>query len=691
MTIRNNLIDSIFYNNLITNLSTANTSPVMNDLYNRSSGSVDQIMSLDPNKIGYQDIISAYAYNDGISSITSLFSSLNIIAQNLTSSYTDLSSDYQALYEKMKNSLAIYKKDIDVITDKLCLGIDHLYSNELLESKCGHFGNYLTLPYFINTASVYNNSAAFSITSDATIQYSNLGNITSLPFTDKPSFKLLSQNSIVTTNIKVIVASALYNAFYLNIPSDKITNVKVNLQTTSGVVSSNFNSGEIFFSFDQSTFSVIELVITSNNYNPGKPYSMVISDMMLFEKLEFMTYGVFKSTPLNMDKMRNINSLTMSNDSSSQEVTNINQYLSISNDTNVVSYNKVESNKYLDISSYYLNKSKDYIASDSYSLMTITYNNDFFDFYKIPFTDTDELWDIEYKKASIISGLNVNFMNQTGGVDQRYENWTQDGNYYVTYLMNFSDNITLNIGNKSFILNDKEVTGNVIISTGVSKIKVLEKDINFVNVTSHNQVVGDSLYLNNFAYLFTGLPEFGSNGLPIMVTKTFSVNSQSVLYMNEPFISSGMIVVDDNNNQYRLHMSKNVSMKGTYSIDPSKGIIKVNPIDGTKSITVSYYRCSQSVTPSGILFADLLTFAPITSLLDPTIGSTIFSIDGTYSEKVLYVPKAPRGPGGSTSISHTQVLYNNINEPIYLSAMIEMQTTNKYITPAIKSLTLSIK
>lgn len=689
--IKEKLTSGLFYNTIQRDLSIYNTSPDLNSYYIDARSAIDKIMSLDPNQIGYQDIVSSSNYNSNISSITSLFSSLDTISQGFTSEYITLSKEYVAMYEKMKNSLAFYRGKIDVLTDKLCLSIDHGYKNELLESKCGHFGNYLTLPYFINTSAMYQDGIVFSLVSDATVQYSNLSSITSLPLTDKPAFKLLSQNNEITTTIRVRLNSSKYNAIYMNIPSDKITNVTVNIQTTSGLLTKSFDSGEIFYSFEQATFSAIEFVVTSNNYNPGKPYSMAMSDIMIFSNLEFMPYGIFKSKTINIEKIRNMDSITMLNSGIIPAETNIVQSLSISNDTNILTYNRVDSTKYLDMSSYYLNKSQDFVMqSGEQELLTLTYNGNNYDFFKIEIPNISDLSDMQYAKANILTGINKDFMDSTAD-STRYENWTQDNNYYVTKLANFSDNININIGSKSFILNGKEVTGNVTVPFGISDIRVLEKDINFIKITDGDAVRNEILYLNNFAYLFTGLPEYTAGNVPVINSKTFETNTQSVLYMNEAFISSGVTVRDNNGNQYRLHLSKNVSIEGTFTIEPNKGIVKVFPLSNAKSVTVQYFKSSQTTTPVGILFADLLTFAPLASLLDPSVGDSIFSIDGNAMGKVLYIPKAPRGPGASNYTSHTQILYNKIDEPIYLSAMLEMQTSSKYISPAVKSLTLSIK
>lgn len=689
--IKEKLTNSLFYNGIKRDLALFNTSPELNGYYIDASTIIDKIMSLDPNQVGYQDIISSTVYNDYISSIISLFSSLDDISQGFTSDYVLLSKKYISMYEKMKNSLSFYRKKIDILTDRLCLEIDHGYKNERLESKCGHFGNYLTLPYFINTAGMYQDGVTFSIVSDAQVQYSNLSNITSLPFTDKPAFKLLSQSNEISTNIKVRIGQAKYNAIYLNIPSDKIISLIVNINTPNGKITKEFDSGEIFFSFDKAEFSTIEFVIRSNNYNPGKPYSMAISDLMIFSNIEFMNYGVFKSRAIDFEKIRNIDSITMLNSGDIQPETNITQSLSISNDEKILTYNRVDSDKYLDMSTYYLNKSANIVLeTGEMSLLTLDYNGNNYDFYKMYISSASSLWDMQYTKANIITGINTDFMDQTSD-DTRYENWTPVDNYYVTNIANFSDNININIGSKNFILNGKDVTGIVTIPFGMSEIKVLEKDIKFINVTDGDAVKSDILYLNNFAYIFTGMPEFAVDNTPVVKTKAFNINSQSVLYMNETFVSSGVSVSDDRGNQYRMHMSKNVSTEGTFTIEPSKGIVKVFPMSNATTVTVRYFKASQIIPPVGILFADLLTFAPLTSLLDPSVGSSIFSIDGKDTERILYIPKAPRGPGASNYTSHTQILYNKIDEPIYLSAMLEMQTSNKYISPAVKSLTLSIK
>jgi hypothetical protein len=145
-----------------------------------------------------------------------------------------------------------------------------------------------------------------------------------------------------------------------------------------------------------------------------------------------------------------------------------------------------------------------------------------------------------------------------------------------------------------------------------------------------------------------------------------------------------------------LHLTKNVTQPGTFTIDPGRGVIKIYPYSNTNTVTISYYKSSQTIKPIGVLASDLLTFAPLTSLLDLQIGKTIFSIDGSPQEKVLYIPKVKFGPiaGSANEVGFTattQLLYNNKDEDILLSTMIELESINKYITPAINKITLSIK
>lgn len=686
--IKEKLIDSIFYNQIKDSLKVSSLSPNRDETYMVSSIIIEKIMSLDPNKIGYNNIISASVYTKNTDTIMSLFSSLNGISSTFTDEYVIVSKKYSQLYAKMKACLEDYRKKIDILLDRYCLTIDNSYGNELAESRCGHFGSYLTLPYFINTTATYNGNAIFYVMSDGQVTYNNFGSISSLQFTDKPSFKVLSQNNKINTNIKVVVANDMYNGIYLNIPSDKIIKTIVKLQTETGLIVKEFDSGEIFFTFEKAKFSVIDITVISNNYNPGKPYSMAISDFILLKNIEFMSYGVFKSKAINMESIRNIDSLTMTSiDANKATDTNMIQSLSISNNSNLLSYNKVDSDKYLDMSSYYLNKSKDIILSDALDPLNIDYGDSAngFTLLRIPFESDSELWDMQYAKANIIVGINSDLMDPTQDNEIKYRNWVKDNNYYETYLFNPSDPITINIGSKSFTLNQKDVTGNVLIPSGMSKIRVMEKDINLnVDIANHSQVINETLYLNNFMYLFTGLPEFNGDGA-VQKEQKFSIKGQSIFYLQEQFVASGLIVTDNNGIPYRLHMSRNASMPGTYTIEPNKGIVKVFPLDGVKTVSIKYYKSSQLVPPVGILFSSLLTFAPITSLLDISNSKSTFSIDGKYDEKVLYVPRESDVP------AKAQILYNNANEPIFLSTMIEMQTANKYVSPAIRSLTLSMK
>lgn len=699
--IKGKLVNSVLYEGLKQEMREETKTPLFNNLHVNARSVVDRIMSLQTDPIFYKSAIRATKYNSEISNILALFDSLNKIASSATKDYVDVTTKYINIYNKMKVMLGDYKKRIDILLDRNCLAVDTSCKNEMLESKCGHFGTYITLPYFVNTAKIYNGGVIMSIISDADIQFSNLDSINTLPFTNKPSFKVVSASNSISSRIRIVFAEDKYNAFYINIPSDKITSMQVSVKAVNGEIVKTFDNGEAFLTFDKTTVSTIDVVINSNNYNPGKPYSMVISDLLIVKNIEFMNSGSFKSKPIIMNQLKKIDELTVANTHVDQEGTDIQQFVAISSDEGIMLYNKVENDRYLDISSYTLNKSKDLLLTNDinqFERFKIIFNGNEYYFYKFPYTSSSELWEMDYTKAQIVTGINKTIMAIGTDVAQKYENWVTDGTYQRTKLINFSDNVTMNLGKRKLIMNEREVTGVVQIPFGIVDIKVHNKDINLTkNITKWDEVYGDeSLREDNFAFLFTGVPAFSGTGeqaYPLMEEKVFNITGPSVLYMNEPFIAGGFEVEDNNGIDYRLHLSKNVTVENTFTVEPNKGIVKVYPNEKTKSVTVRYYKCDINRPSIGILCRDLLTFTPIAGLIEPETTKSVFSIDGDFNQRVLYIPNPfIDGQGEEVDLHlHSQVLYSNENEQLFLSVMMEMRSINKYISPAIKSVSISVR
>ena len=197
------------------------------------------------------------------------------------------------------------------------------------------------------------------------------------------------------------------------------------------------------------------------------------------------------------------------------------------------------------------------------------------------------------------------------------------------------------------------------------------KDIDFKRdnnqfILHKSSVIDDTLYPYNFLYMFSGLPEYGTDGIASKVSKGPFITKQSLsISLNESFIPFSEIVVDDSGRVYTLQLTRTSNIKGTYTIEPYSGIVRVTPYDSTNSVSISYNRAMYNRKPCGILFNRLLTFVSLDIFLTED-NSEFFSIDGSEIEKKIILPNI------SPTIQHSQLLFNTNADMTYLSSRIEL-------------------
>lgn len=308
------------------------------------------------------------------------------------------------------------------------------------------------------------------------------------------------------------------------------------------------------------------------------------------------------------------------------------------------------------------------------------------------YTNSNLKWDANIKKAEIFYGLNKYYIETSGEVTaaRRFEPWTLNGNYYTTFLLNYEDGVYVNIGSKTCILNNKEVTGIVNIPIGISRIQVHVKDINFhldndEYILTKSNILNDDLYPYNFIWTFAGLPEYNSGGGLSKVTRgPYSRNECSTISLRESFIPLTEVIQDDSNRVYSLQLTNTTTTKGTYTIEPHSGKISVIPYDSANYITVTYNKAQTNYKPCGILFNRLLTFAPYETVLNLD-NSELFAVDGSSTEKILLMPQT------YPQISYSQILFNKSDESIYYSTKLDLETKNKYLTPIIADIALQTR
>lgn len=698
--LRNKLIDY----NLISNSNSGLVCPV---LYTTTIASRDILNSI----LTFQgDSRITPGSKTSFSFVINEFNKLKTLSLALADSASELLNNYKLIIDKctvLYKRIGNEKNNIDEIIDKLleysCVSISTDYSNQTENSYIGKIGKYVTLPYFMDSVIMYDGEATYTLNSPDTIKFENLTYINSIPLKEDISFKVLSSNEIVTFTLSINIESTSANGIYFKF-SNKVKTLKLTLYDNTNITySAEYNTNEVFANFEQKDFNNIVLQVAISNPNADKPVSIQLDEIHIFKHIQFAKFGVFECKPKYLNDFGDFSKISVTHSNLGDTTnTNVEQQLSISSTETNTAYNSIDKDIYADISVYKYKNKYNLISNNisGYTKNTSEANIDGTNFITRQIIASDALWDMDYMKALIIYGINTEYCNPTyyaGDTDPnyedykalRYDNWTFNNNYYKTSLLNWEDDVYLNIGGKKIILNGKERTGNIKIPVGFSTIEVHMKDINFgVNIFDKTSILEDPLYPYNFLYMLSGMPEYGTNDSVLSkATKTFQIKESNIFALGESFIPFSEVVIDNSGRQYEFQLTKAVTIPGTYTLEPFSGRIKVCPYERATSITIEYRRATYNRRPIGILFNRLLTYAPLNSIVNKaSVDNTLFSFDGQVSAKRLIMPYLD-----SNRAVFSQVIYNTSDFSLYSSVKLELESVNKYLTPIVSGIFLMVE
>ena len=633
-------------------------------------------------KIDYKAPLIATEYENNILRITDLISSLSQNAKDLESSYSNNNKSYRMVEDKIDNAIKDFQKRIDILSNFSCYSILSDFSKQTLNSYSGNIGKFVTLPFFIGNVSLYAGACYITVATTGEIGFSNLSFISSLPMERSPALKIKSTLPTIELVITMALTETPSNMIYAKFDND-VTSFNMKLSSNGKlVVNQTFKENEILMNYEPIIFDTITMSVILQNQNIDKPVSVRMSDFKIFSNIKFAKTGVFESVPEKLNNPTGFSSvslgyLNIGNISNTQT----NPMISISADPIMTSYNLIDVDQPVNIT---LDKFK-YTKEFTYQELTDKTLLDV-DYRVYTILPEDNEWDLGFKSSVIMYGMNKDLLTDLRAA-HGFENWTLEGNYYKSTLLNYEDNVTVNTGSSTIIINGKEQSGIVAIPVGISNVSIHTKDVDFASVDMLDKTTTMNPF--NFAYLFTGLPEYNDGGTLIpadKVLKTFNIESSTSVSLNESFMPFSEEVTDEYANLYKLSLTEIPYIQGTYSILPNIGSIYINPAPGAKNIDVLYYKASPTKRPSGILFNRLLTFANLPSLLSlKTIDNTLFSFGGTETERYLILPKIPN------VITNSQLMYNLSGDNLYFSTRIQMLTNNNYLTPILNTMSLSVK
>jgi hypothetical protein len=693
------IVNKMIETNIIATIKDTGICPMFSDIYGKSTSDVDAVfIPSNIPSIGFKDIASASILNNKLSGITGLFNAITNSTTDIISEHQYLSNSYIDLSKRIDYELTSFKRDINALLNYSCNNIDLSYSFQTGSSNVGKIGSCITLPFFINNAQMYNDYINISAISDGELVFSNLSDITELPLADSPSIKVSSKAEKVNTIFTIAVNTTFCNMLYIKMLNDVI-NTKVILKSQgSSIYTSIQATNEILLNFEPLEIDSIILQIESLNVNTDKPIAIQIGAIEIFKEIIFAKTGTYESLPIDIGELIGSSVARLAHtDTNSILNTNIKQFLSLDSTTGTpISYNQVEADTDSDISLFKYKYGNFIIPASSVpapaNASGITKE---FLKYIIPFGGVEgtvayNQWNMNYQKAIIFYGLNRNFLSGNSADPFRYENWTLNNNYYKTFLLNFEDNIIVDIGAQSCKVDGQVVTGKIRLKKGISFIEIHTKDMMLPSgaaILDYYQAIAKP---DNLLYSFTGMPDYKVLG-PIsdMITTTKILYGPTLIDLGESFMPFSETVQDANAINYRLQLTSSTNVPFTYSIEPNGGKIFVCPSTQSGSgvgVSISYQRAKLNKKPAGILFNRLLTFAPIDALISAGFGDNIlFGFDGSPTERYIYLPSIPEVP-----VNSIQIMYNITHQNLYASAKLILESSNKYLTPIITAVSLTV-
>lgn len=619
--------------------------------------------------------------------------------------YVDLSDDYRNVATRIFNESAYFEDRLERIIRPACTHISSRTSDQTMDSNAGKIGKYIVLPFFLSTVKMYNSSLYVRLTSSGEITFSNAGKVNKLPLNEWLSAKVMGGREETVTISGTLPEVITSNAFYYKLMND-LESTELTLLNEDGTTSftKKFDDGEVFANYEPVQFNRFIIKCKYFNSNTDKPYAIKLIGLEIFEKIHFAKNGVFESTHteiLSGDEANDISIIY--NDSGDITKTRVRNLLSVSTDTESKDYNIIEEDTPVDISvhKYRHHKTYDQLDLDIESVVNIKYPDDNsprnFERFTIDETADPDLWEMDANNAIAFHGLPKEYARTTDAyaapTDLIYENWTKVGNYYITMVIVYEENVVLDLGDMSIKINGRERTGKVTFEKGISAIEVHKKYIDFkfgkisatdLDVTNQERVLSDPLFPFNFAYMLAGLPDFTTDGrLTLESDRVYSVTPDQVttILLGEPFLPLTVEVTDGFAQTYELVLTKGVSSPGTFSIEPYSGKIKIYA-GPTNNVTIKYRRANPFRRPVGILFNRLLTFMPIKTLLGLSWRDDLFfSLDSSVSERFLLLQQIP-----DKRIAHSQIIFNKFGEGLYAALKLELETTDRYLTPILKDM-----
>lgn len=626
-----------------------------------------------------------------------------------TSKYTKITQRFLYSDSKINNK-------INQLTKYQCSSIDIISDIDNDKTTSFSFGNYVTLPFCIENSTLYTSLVNIAISSNEEITFDNTSEINTLPLTTPVLVKYYGTESITENAItfNITLNTTLANLIYINTYGN-ITSIQLNILDTNGIsiYTSKIDDREALFTFDKIEITSIQIIFTLANYNTNMQSSFELSEFTIMNNVNFSPRAIFETRQIEIEDYENINSVNINAINYEGNInTGFNKYVSVSfNDENkdfyrmdtitgtTVPISKLTLTNKFDIAPEVIESSRYTITSKIASTLKPV-SSEYFK-YEI----TDDL--MKFQKAKVLIGTNDSYCSYTSNTSPsndylQLENWTRVDNFYRTMVYNNEQGIFVDIGLNQIKLNNSSVTGVVNIPIGISMIEVHESLFDptlsglIEDYTSENiffdqsKIIADNLFPYNFIYKLSGLPKYFEGSMIDGNMENVSIYGTTIVQLDSPVFPFSVKVTGTGNVEYKLHIGNIPLYPGTFTVEPSSGVIRINSLEESISgdfedtVAITYIKASEEIRPCGFLFNRLSTYIDYKSIYNmlSIIGisdSTFFTYIADGVSKYLLIPNVE-------NIYHNKILYGTFTDNMFVSTKFDLFTKNQFITPTLKNI-----
>lgn len=702
--------------------------PTRKTLSNYASNEMNNILGrISSDVIEYKEEYSMSRFSSILNRITRWASSLNSTVGDILKDMANQTSDLIYLNNKiLGDSEAMENDAVAAVTDS-CIFFDNYADAVQKKTTAMSLYEFIVLPFLFHNNLIYTSSLSLTVNTTESILFSDLSNISSLPIKNqKASIKYKPSNQQSTFTFAASGISATSNLIYIKLEG-QIKSIAIALYSNGGLVYNASQNGKYaLFNFPTATFNRLLITVTTTQLNTQKNESLQLLKLIIFNEVLFIPKATFESVNKMLIRDNRYTTKTALHYTKSDSTTNthISSYVSYATAGISKFFSSVTPGEYLPsqnlsfLKTLYMTRNR----TENYDLNVVTYTNESIvaKYRSLGITESDYR-DTEYKKTLILGGCNTAYGIYSGDVSSKYngndvyENWSKVGNVYKTTLLNWEDDVYVNIGNSELKINGKIVSGKINIPKGLCELEVHESYIDFTfgrdeqdyNINKWSNILGDDMFPFNFAYRLTGLPLYKADGLMNEARVYYKRKENDKIFINgsveiqlpDSCFPFSVRIINSNGVNYTQHFGDRPYSPYTFTVQPYNGKIIIcsgdtvqGRVQNTDEITISYIPTQSDYKPCGIFFNRRLYYIDIKTLISSIsrynmVDQTWFTLTATESGlRKLLISDYEYRSGYYAFNNH--ILRNSRSADIYTSVKFDLESTNMTLTPIISRISV---